>query len=297
MRIHIHANCQGTPFRKILQEIYPDFHVTNREVHAIKLDQDMPAYEEEIRQADIIVSQPVGDTYRGEPRLSNTWMAENKKPSARIIRMVPLYFKAYHPAMGYNRPLDSFRMPYVDFDLLGLYLDGKVGREISDILFDPDFYSRTYLESVRDASIRELARREQKAQVEIKVSDLIADHYRQKLLFFTFNHPARAMSVMVVRRALEVLGLTEAVPDVGPEYLHGTVVGPCASVRANLDLQFDDYSDKVVVPGAEFAAPDYVDEVVAYFDRIGRDAVTQAAAANEAFAAYRQSRAEHATAA
>lgn len=289
MHVHIHGNCQSTPLRKILEECKPEWRVTNREVHSIDLSTEIPDYEEEIKSANVIMAQPIANNYRGEPRLSSTWIRENKRPDAKLVTFVPMYFRGYCPETGYLTGLQNFRSPYFDYNIVEAYLCGSPAEDIASQMTRDDFYSRKFVRRHVTSSIDEMRRRESDARADLVISDLVADGYRNNLQFFTFNHPARVLLVNVVRRALVLLKEHTAVSDLGPEYrMDDTLFSPYRCTKEALRLAPTEHDGRIRAAAIDFDRLEYTKRSFAYFEHsIGREKLTSVANATPTFMKFR----------
>jgi len=270
-----------------MAEIGGDFRFTSREVHAINIKTQMAAYEEEIRTADVIFSQPVNANYRDEPRLSTNWIKENRKGGSKLFIFVPLYFSAYFPQLGYLPSQESLRMPYFDFNICILYAAGYTPAQAAEIITSEDFYDKGFIEAEVSRAIEELRRREEVAGADIKVSALIESNYRSRLLFFTLNHPARALAVLVANEICKLLNMDQRIADFGAEYLDDIVVSPYPSAAKAID--FETHVDTNIVRGGRknFTRTDYVQQVFSYYDeKIGKSEMGRLVLENRDSGAY-----------
>jgi hypothetical protein len=90
-----------------------------------------------------------------------------------------------HSLKNYTSNL-QFYAQYHDVNIFNGYVNGKSLNYINKIFFDENFYSDNIMKKVQQLSIENLRAYEQKC--DILASDIIKDHYGEKL-FFTNNHP------------------------------------------------------------------------------------------------------------
>lgn len=136
-------------------------------------------------------------------------------PSSDIVALIPdtcericipsLFFNGYNPEIAYLRQPGSVLFYHDRIMLQYIHdFDGFKGR----LLVDEDFFPESFSKDCVDASLTELAGRERKHNMDVRITDFIAEHYQRHRLFHVMNHPSVALIREVTARILGLLGIT-----------------------------------------------------------------------------------------
>ncbi len=162
---------------------------------------------------DVIFSQKVGDEYPIDFVRTNFL----KSTFPHTISWPSIYHSGYFPDVRYiyldgigklvgpldDYHLDTVRASYVE----GLGVGDCIAR------YEADNFLARYPDPI-GASISELQNREN--DIDVKISDYIADHGLIKKLFYTTNHPVRDVLFEMMRRMLHEIGADVAKPNFHP---------------------------------------------------------------------------------
>ncbi|MEV7608465.1 WcbI family polysaccharide biosynthesis putative acetyltransferase [Microbacterium sp. NPDC089320] len=187
------GNCQAESLRMVMDAPEHRF-VRIPAVHEMTAA-DATRLHELAGLADVVVSQPIRDDYRGLP-LGTRQIAATT--DARVLTVPPVRFAGLHPFQS------AFRVPGVEADPpVVAYHDVRTLAAAAGIPVVPAL-APAEVRAVGQMSVDTLREREQKADV--AVSDLFdsvtADHMR------TVNHPGNAVWMPLGARILEALGHT-----------------------------------------------------------------------------------------
>jgi len=236
MKLYIHGNCQSTALRRMVDDLGSAIRVRSREVHALNIPDEIDAYVRDISEADVILTQPVGNDYRDEPRLSLSWIEANKRRDSVVVRFLPLYTRCYMPSQGYLASIDALAMPYHDYHIVDHYLRGTPVNSVLTDLDDPELYNRDFLDNELSLDFNEAKRRERENVVQIPLTDFIVEAYRYRLLFHTINHPSRLL-LAIAQPALHPCWTcrqdTGNRPRLSREYSRFTVPKYCKNFRVS----------------------------------------------------------------
>lgn len=107
MKISIIANCQSHPIQQILNSNLKQDHtfLAIKPVYLIQKT-DIDNTLANIKEADIIITQPIQDNYANLP-IGTTQLRSYKKQTAKIIVIPNLYFEGYHPNFTYIKDQDN----------------------------------------------------------------------------------------------------------------------------------------------------------------------------------------------
>ncbi len=269
-RLYFHGNCQTRAMARMLRELDAGLEIRGREVHTMPLPGALSDYRDDIAWADVIVTQPIAETYRDEPCLSLRWLREHKRPDARIAVFPSLFFRAYTPQVHYLPPLRAVAMPYHDAYLLRGYTLGRTPEAVAAELDDPGFIPAALVEREREAALAELRQREDR-DCDIRASDLLRTSGGAGLLFHTPNHPGRDLLWRVLDRVLDGVGVGARPRRAGIDYLGDLTIPPPASVAPPAGA----YPSRYRLPGRDqpLSRAAYAAELWAHYAAIGGTAL------------------------
>jgi hypothetical protein len=206
IRVVVLGNCQARPLATILPLYNASVEVTSvGVVHLLQNDEE-PYYEDLFRKADLILAQPVSDTYQ----CTFVRASELKRfYGDKVLFWINLYFRGYNPELFYMRlgNQQTLRGPLGDYHCRTFFEGWKRNFSIektiamhNDISFNQEHYS-----TIPETSLAELRRREQMA--DITITSIMEPLLWRQRLFFTFNHPNLLMLQMVATEILKVAGI------------------------------------------------------------------------------------------
>lgn len=218
MNILFYGNCQLTPLVKTLN--FNNYNPTIIECFNTELSQN--EFDNIIKKMDIIIMQPIDDNYRNKTYLSTTYVIYHAKSECKIILLNNFYFDFYYPD---NKTINT-KGTLNPYHHLYLYECFKTGKDI-------DFYIQNYkenknlktkyeLECSANNSLNELNNRydgmllhkkysPHKLIFCISVSEFIKDNYKQKLLFYTINHPSKLLFHYVAEQIIRILNIENTI--------------------------------------------------------------------------------------
>lgn len=206
MRVAIVGNCQARPLAEILTAIFDVEVSTSVIVHLVR-PQDEPLHRPGLQSADVILAQRVAENYPTPFVRTEALHAEH---GAKVQVWQNLYFAGYNPELRYCKRSGKGRGrlggPLGEYHLEPLMLAWREGLDIASAverLGDVDWHRARYAGAF-GATMQELQARERRGG--IPVSDLIAEHWTRRRLFFTFNHPSSALLVPYALRVGKALG-------------------------------------------------------------------------------------------
>jgi hypothetical protein len=176
-------------------------------VHEIP-EEMVGALHDAVAAADVLVAQRIDEGYRNGLGLGTETLAR-MADTALVVRWPSVHWAGYFPDLFYLR--DAAGQPVVDgpFDyhdrtILEAYAAGADVPATCRLLQDPDRPSGAPAWAERATA--ELALRGQDCDVD--VAPVIASQFRERLLFFTMNHPANHMLSFIAERVLQLIGVT-----------------------------------------------------------------------------------------
>lgn len=171
---------------------------------------------ETVQKSDVIICQPVKDGYRGFSHLNTKFILDNKRDETVMIIFNSCFFKFYFfdhisniEKNGVSRKLVYDRKYMVEY-----YKQGKSPEDyIADCIEDPDFKSVEELESYLQEDFDELDKRYDEMIEKyngsnvhhISLKDYIVENFRERLLFYTPNHPSKEIFHYLSKVISEIL--------------------------------------------------------------------------------------------
>jgi len=224
MKVHIHANCQAFPIAHMLKEVYEDWTVTYYEAHADKIVNEISTYYENVRSADIVLTQPIHAGFRGRDDLSVDWVKANARRDAAVLVFPSMHFAAHQPSWEMN--------PRPGFDLLAAHFlaTGLSPQATLECMMSPDLLTEADIEREINAAIDEASRREIEDHIDICYSPYLQEKGYSQLLCHFSNHPLRETTAWVTNAILARLGYSGRVTVDGIDYQNAEHIAPLPTV-------------------------------------------------------------------
>jgi hypothetical protein len=176
-----------------------------------------------IKKSDIIITQPIDDDYRGKDYLSTSYILENCNDDCEVVILPSLYFNFYY-FDSTTIKLDTFEPPhliepvaYHYTEMMSAYIYGlSVNEYINNYVNNIDFRTKSELISIATDSISILRGKEQDSRKYAKLhrnvkfvnaSDYIENNYKNKLLFYSVNHPTYFLLSHIVATIFKCVAL------------------------------------------------------------------------------------------
>jgi hypothetical protein len=204
-----------------------------------------------ISQADIIITQPIAPNYKNTDYLHTEFVLEHSKKDAKVIIFPSLYFNFYYFDFNYFwlKNKDLLKEPS-DYHYKGL-IDAYINNEtpscfIENILNNQSFKSYQQLADIADEGLQELINRESLLENYrdsrdchlIKISSFIKDHFKDKLLFYSKNHPTKYVLQHVAGDIANYLGFDTISYDKDPFSINERgILYSCIQNFVNFDIK------------------------------------------------------------
>jgi hypothetical protein len=259
-KVVVVGNCQARPIATLLEAMSDEIEVTKVAiVHLLKSEQEAE-YKPFFEEADYIIAQLVAPNYPCDfVRSDNLKKAYGNK----VISIVNLFFKGYHPDWTYLKTLkkENLKGPMQDYHNLVIFNGWKDNVDISTIknkLLSLDYYNLHYKNSVKE-SLFELKNREKNADVSI--CNFIQENLLVEQLFFTFNHPSLILLKEYSKRILFRLNIFPCTIEISipSEPLDQIIIDSAPNIKdlktgvyKGVEFEFDDNNEFSVLGGLEY---------------------------------------------
>ena len=219
MKILIYANCQGWAIKETLG-VDPRMHtMTYIPCHDTDIIRDK--FTKLVKESDIIITQPIRDNYREKTYLSTTYIIENAKHGCKIIIVDSCHFVFYHFDLTYkwlNGSIFDKPCHYHYNGIIETYCKKlPIQHYIDQYVNNPLLKTKKELEELACSSLEELQRRYKKSYDNygksskvsiISTHDYIRDNYKDKLLFYSMNHPTKHLIQYICKEISKLLPIS-----------------------------------------------------------------------------------------
>ncbi len=229
-KILYYGNCQVGALHDIIKKSFFNCMIT---IVLCWLDNiEKNYFLEKIREADIIITQPIKPNYKNTDYLHTEYILENANPNAKIFIFTSLHFDFYYWDLSYKFLKDNtlLREPsdYHYNELINFFTSKKNQSDfINEIINNANLKSKTELENIATSSICELKKRETEMNKYselrdchiITSSNFINDNYKKKLLFYSMNHPTKYVLQNIAEKIVTLLKIDSKI-DYNIDPLH-----------------------------------------------------------------------------
>jgi hypothetical protein len=221
---------------------------------------------------DIIITQPIPDYYRNKKYLSTSYIINNCKKDCKIVIYQRQYFNFYYyDTLYYKYNNDVLHVPndYHYQEMINYYKNNKnIEDYINEIIHNKNIKSKDELEYIANESIQFLYDRDkeiinqyikndnrmnlsnQKMDKEllseskvkeniyyISIVQYIKDNYKNKLLFYSMNHPTKILLQYICNEIVQKLNLKNSINyDIDPLNEPKCILYDCIQNAVNFDI-------------------------------------------------------------
>ena len=175
-----------------------------------------------IKEQDIIITQPIIQNYRNLDYLNTKYIINNT--NGIVIIFNSCYFDFYYPDLKYIKHNNEILRAPIDYHYQYMIDHYKRGDTIQNYLDNcvnnPDLISQKSLLERATKSINELRNRDANIRKEyskksnvhfISISDYIEKNYRDKLLFYSMNHPSKYLLQFICENIINILNIDNSI--------------------------------------------------------------------------------------
>lgn len=204
-KILLYGNCQTEALNGIASSDYYDLD----QVSCHTTDIDEYTFKNKIQNADVIITQPIGDDYRGTKHLSLKFIVDTAKVNSKIIVFPSLFGGCYYPDVIYHTDSLGHRVEtpcaYHYKTMIKYFLENKSQEQfIEDIVNNENFMSTEEIDDFANSLLDRIEESESNSKNRfpsihlIRCANYIKKEWKNKLLFYAINHGTKYMYQYVV---------------------------------------------------------------------------------------------------
>jgi hypothetical protein len=246
MNVLFYGNCQ---INAVLRTLNFDKTYNNLEIQCRRDNIDKQYFTDIIKKCDIIITQPINDNYKNSDYLSTSYIIKNKKQECKLIIFDSCYFNFYYFDLTYkmfNNVILGKPIDYHYNKMIECYNNNNsVEYYINNIVNNLDLKSSEELDSIADNSLEELKNRNQINKEKyndnniyyIGTYEFIKNNYKDKLLFYSMNHPTKYVIQFICEKIIDILKIPNTI-DYNIDVLKNPkcILYKCISKNVNFDI-------------------------------------------------------------
>ena len=251
--ILFYGNCQCNAIKLILN--LPSYYkIFTIECFSTTMEND--EFTNIIKNSDIIITQPIMDNYRDKDYLSTKYLIANKKSDCKVILFNPFYFNFYYFDLTYKKINDNelLKVP-IDYHYNDMITSYKLKLPIEKYFeyYVDNIYYKNYddLHKLADESFIELENRYKSMFEEyvnnnyniipIYITDFIKNNYKDRLLFYSMNHPTKFLLQLICEEIVKILAIENSIDyNIDPLDNPKCILYKCIQNSVNFDI--NDYN-------------------------------------------------------
>jgi hypothetical protein len=246
INILFYGNCQLFAILKTLNlsNNYNIFHV-----ECWKEEIKKENFTEIINNCDIIITQIINDNYRDVDYLSTSYIKQYKKPDCKLIIFDSCYFNFYYFDLTYKMFNNDVLHKPIDYHynkMIECYINGQPPEYyIDNIVNNLNLKTSEELELIALDSLNELHDRHTKNTEKysgnniffISTYEYIKLNYKNKLLFYSMNHPTKYVIQFICEQIIDILHINNTI-NYNIDILHNPkcILYKCISKNVNFNI-------------------------------------------------------------
>jgi hypothetical protein len=166
-----------------------------------------------IKNSDIIITQPIVDNYRNKYYLSSNYVVNKCKENAIIIFLNNCHFDFYYIDLKYKS--DKYCHEYI-IDCINNNKDVDHYKKM--YVENSNLKTKDELQEIFDKNINNLKKRyedmfkyRKQNTYFITIIPFIEKNYKDKLLFYTFNHPTKYLLQYIALEIIKILHIPNTI--------------------------------------------------------------------------------------
>lgn len=262
-KILFYGNCQTQALDEIVSSDYYDI----EQITCYTTDMNENTFKNKIQSADVIITQPISDDYRGTKHLSTKFIVDTAKVNSQILIFPSLFGGCYYPDVIYHRDLfgDIVNIPcnYHYRVMIKYFLENKSQDQfIEDIVNNENFMSTVEIDDFVNTLLDRIKESELNSKTRfpsihlIRCADYIKKEWKNKLLFYTINHGTKYMYQYIAENINSLLNDELNINyEKDPHYGLRNIVYSCMNKVLNFEIQSNS-----TLPGGVIGNKNVVDE-------------------------------------
>lgn len=244
----VYGNCQTRAILEILN--FPQDSYNASQIFCVNTVHDREIFTHIISSSDIIITQPINDNYRDVDYLSTSYILKHKKPDCKVIIFDSCHFSFYYFDSGNlvpdNEELNAL-IPYHYRNMIKCFKDGhSVKYYIENFVNNIELKTSKEIEAFAENSLNEFYKRyttnKEKYSNDdnvyvITAYDYIKKNYKDKLLFYTNNHPTKYVLQNLCEEIIGILQIPNTINyNIDPLAIPKCIIYKCISKVVNFDI-------------------------------------------------------------
>lgn len=187
---------------------------------------------------DVLVYQVVRESSSRLPGVNSNYIKLLVPKNALKISFPSIYFDAFTPHIGIINRWESPLKTMHDYFVAYCWYIGLTVEETSIVINHPNLFLKTEVDNIFAQSVDSLQMREERGNVDIKVSGFLKKNFKTKYLMHKPNHPGRLVLNFVAEELAKLLHIKLELIIEGPEYLGTVSPKLLPSIKEKLGLDF-----------------------------------------------------------
>lgn len=251
----IFGNCQANAISKTMNLDKDHYEIYVELCYLTKIEKE--EFTNIITKCDIIITQPISDNYRDVDYLNTSYIIENARENCNIFIFDSCYFDLYYPDLSYIEYNSSRIKQPIDYHykhMIDCYKNNvPIKQYIKDYVNNENFLSYEELELIANDNFDRLKKRSmsyiEKYSKEnvlfITTYEYIYENYKDKLLFYSVNHPTKYLLQYICEMIIGHLQIENTI-NYELELLNNTkcILYKCIQKIVNFDINDCDFLTK-----------------------------------------------------
>jgi len=249
-KILFYGNCQVDAINKTLCLSSDEYEVY--QIRCFWPNADKEYFTNIIKNADYIITQPINDNYKNVDYLSTKYIINNCNENCKIIIFDSCHFNFYYVDLTYkhinndilHKPIDYHYHNMIKEYLNNMPIDDYIEKYVNNINLE----SSEYLEDTAQKSLQSLLDRYNNSIIKfndkrisiISTHDYIKNNYKDKLLFYSMNHPTKYLIQFICEGIIKILEINNTI-DYNIDILEHTrcILYKCIQKNVNFDITLE----------------------------------------------------------
>jgi hypothetical protein len=218
LNVLFYGNCQLGSIKDFILFDKNNYNVNITYIECFSTTLSDSEFDSVIKNNDIIITQPICDNYRNMYYLSSNYIVNKCNPNCKIIFINNLYFDFYYINTSYskdNTNINCNNLCYEFHDIKEAFDKKiKIYYVLKNYINNINYKNKDELLSIAKNSILQLKQRydnmlqySKEYTYFIPISDYIKNNYRDKLLFYSPNHPTKILTHHISKKIIDKLNV------------------------------------------------------------------------------------------